>query len=85
MFDISDPRNPEIVGYFIPPQGGRLEELNSCIRDVEVVFTEWDRRLMWVASLTGLYLVTSPLLGEPIIKPMPVKEWALPHLNEGHP
>ena len=31
-----------------------------------------------------LYLVTSPLIWKPVLQPMPVKEWSLPGLNEGH-
>ena len=38
---------------------------------------------MWVGTGTGLYLVTSALLGKPVLTPMPVKEWSLPGLNVG--
>ena len=84
IFDISDPKDPRITGYFIPPQAGRWEEPDSHARDSEMLYVEWDRKLMWVGSLTGLYLVTSPLLGEPLLKPMAVEQWALPNMNEGH-
>jgi hypothetical protein len=30
-----------------------------------------------------LYLLSTPLLGEPILEPMPVREWAAPGVNIG--
>jgi hypothetical protein len=48
------------------------------------VFVEWDRNLMWVGTGTGIYLVTSPLLGKPVLQPMRVAEWSIPGLNQGH-
>lgn len=83
-YDISDPRKPEIVAYFIPPQGGDLDDPGSYTRNTDNVFVEWDRKLIWVATDTGLYLVTSPLLGKPVLEPMRVSDWTLDGLNEGH-
>jgi hypothetical protein len=45
------------------------------------VFVEWDRNLIWAATDTGLYLLTTPELGDPILKPQPISEWNLPDLN----
>jgi len=72
------------VGYFIPPQPGSLDDYLSYPRDTDNVFVEWDRRLMWVATGTGIYLITSPALGKPMLEPTPVKQWSLPGLNVGH-
>ena len=83
-YDISDPKKPTIAAYFIPPQGGDLEDPGSYTRNTDNVFIEWDRKLIWVATDTGLYLVTSPQLGEPVLEPMAVTEWTLQGLNEGH-
>jgi hypothetical protein len=83
-YDIRDLKSPKIVAYFIPPQGGDLEKFNSFNRTVDNVFVEWDRKLIWVASDTGLYVVATPALGKPILGPLPVREWSLPGLNEGH-
>ncbi len=83
-FDISDPGNPRIAAYFIPPQGGDLNIFASFNRTVQGAFIEWDRRLIWVGSDTGLYLLSSPLLGEPILAPMPVEEWTVNSVNEGY-
>jgi LVIVD repeat-containing protein len=84
MYDIADPARPKISGYFIPPQPGSLDDYLSYPRDTDAVFVEWDRKLMWAGTGTGLYLVTSPALGKPELKPMPVKEWSLQGLNMGH-
>ena len=84
LFDIKDPAKPRNVGYFIPPQPGSLDDYLSYPRDAGAVFVEWDRKLMWAGTGTGLYLVTSPALGKPVLEPMPVREWTLPGLNVGH-
>ncbi len=84
-YDIRDPKNPRIVAYFIPPQGGELDKWNSYNRTVDNVFIEWDRRIIWIGTDTGLYALEAPALGKPITGPMPVKEWSLPGLNAGHP
>ena len=49
-----------------------------------MIFVEWDRKLIWVGSDTGLYLVSTPELGKPVLAAMEVEEWSLPALNEGH-
>ncbi len=84
MFDITQPAKPKNIGYFIPPQPGSLDDYLSYPRDTDAVFVEWDRKLMWVGAGTGIYLVTSPLLGKPVLRPMRVAEWALAGLNQGH-
>ena len=84
LFDVSNPKEPKNTGYFIPPQAGELDDYLSYPRDTDAVFVEWDRKIMWVGTGTGIYLVTSPLLGKPELKPMPVKEWTLAGLNAGH-
>jgi hypothetical protein len=80
-YDISDPEHPFISAYFIPPQGGSLEQPGSYTRNTDNVFVEWDRKLIWAATDTGLYLLTSPKLGDPILEPLEVSEWNLPDLN----
>lgn len=83
FYDLSDPAAPEIVGYFIPAQGGTIDDIFSYYRDSDNVFIEWDRRLVWLTSNTGIYLLTTPLLGDPVLEPMPVTEWAAPGVNVG--
>jgi hypothetical protein len=83
LYDIRDPTKPRNSGYFVPPQPGSLDDYLSYPRDTDAVFVEWDRKLMWVGTGSGLYLVTSPLLGKPVLTPQAVKEWSLPGLNAG--
>ena len=83
LYDIRDPARPANAGYFVPPQPGSLDDYQSYPRDTDAVFVEWDRKLMWVGTGTGLYLVTSPALGKPVLSPRPVTEWSLAGLNAG--
>jgi hypothetical protein len=84
-FDISDPRAPKIVSYFVPEQGADDGIRANGIRTVDDVFIEWDRRLIWISTDTGNYVLSAPQLGEPVLKPMAVKTWTLPGLNKGAP
>lgn len=84
-YDLTNPYRPEEVAYFIPPQGGDLHEFASYNRTVDNAFVEWDRRVMYVASDTGIYVVSTPALGKPVLEPRPVAEWSLPKLNDGAP
>lgn len=83
-YDLSRRVRPSSVAWFIPPQGGSLDDFASFDRDTDNVFIEWDRRLIWALTSTGIYLLSSPALGEPVLAPMEVAEWSLPGLNAGH-
>jgi hypothetical protein len=84
-FDLSDPSNPRISAWFVPPQGGRLDSPESFERGADSVFVEWDRKLIWLATNNGLYLLSAPALGQPILEARTVSEWSLENLNAGHP
>jgi hypothetical protein len=84
-FDISDPGDPKISAWYVPPQGGSIDSAESYARGADSVFVEWDRNLIWLGTDTGLYLLSSPELGDPVHKAMPVARWSLPGLNSGHP
>ncbi len=84
-YDLADPRHPKISAYFVPPQAGTIDAPKTHERSADSVFIEWDRRLIWLGSSSGLHLLSSPELGEPVLRAMPVKEWSLPGLNRGHP
>jgi len=43
-----------------------------------------DRNIIYALTNTGIYLLSAPALGKPNFDAMPVKAWALPHLNRGH-
>jgi hypothetical protein len=89
-YDITDPREPKISAFFVPEQGGEDTHweplsgpMSHSIRTVDNVFVEWDRKLIWAATDSGLYLLSAPALGEPIVTPMPVREWTMPSINKG--
>jgi elongation factor P hydroxylase len=84
LFDISDPTQPKEVAYFVPPRDGDIDDYMSWRRGTtEAVFIEWDRKLIWVSTHAGLYCLSAPFLGEPTLRPMPVAEWSVPHVNVG--
>jgi hypothetical protein len=91
-YDLSDPRKPKIAAYFVPEQGSADAQtepqpgaMGKSIRTVDNVFIEWDRKLIWVASDSGLYLLSAPALGPPVTGPMRVQQWVFPSINKGYP
>ncbi|OZI26744.1 hypothetical protein CAL26_05335 [Bordetella genomosp. 9] len=84
LFDISDPTTPKEVAYFVPARDGDIHDYMSWRRGTsEAVFIEWDRKLIWLSTHAGLYLLSAPFLGEPVLKPMAVEQWSVPHVNVG--
>jgi hypothetical protein len=67
MFDVSDPAHPRIAAYFVPKMAD--PEINLAYKDpVHGVYIEWDRNIIWVMSNHGMYAVSSPLLGKPVLQ-----------------
>jgi hypothetical protein len=54
-------------------------------RPVDQIFIEWDRNLIYAGTTTGIYILSTPALGKPVLGAMPVTAWSLPHLNAGAP
>jgi len=82
LFDISDPTEPKEVAYFVPPRDGVMDNYLSWRRGTtEAVFIEWDRKLIWQSTHAGLYCLSAPFLGEPVLEPMAVTQWSVPHVN----
>ena len=84
-YDLSEPTQPREVAYFVAPHGGDISDSNTFNRPTDNVFVEWDRKIVYAATTTGLYVLTSPALGEPIFDPTPITEWSLPSVNKGAP
>ena len=84
FYDLSDPREPRIAGSYIPAQPGDIDDIESYYRDTDVVFIEWDRKLVWVGTSAGLVLLSTPLLGDALLQPKTVEEWTMPGVNAGY-
>jgi hypothetical protein len=84
IFDISDPREPREVAWFVPPHTGELDDYESWYRGMgETVFVEWDRNLIWLGTHGGTYCLSTPSLGEPVLEPRKIERWTMPHFNAG--
>ncbi len=60
------------------PQGGDR-------RGTEAAFIEWDRKIIHVFADSGLYILSSPVLGEPVLGPLKPERWNMEGFNEGAP
>ena len=77
LYDVSNSFRPEEVAWIVPRQGDR--------RGTESSFIEWDRNIIHVFTDTGLYIVSTPALGEPILGPLKPERWNAEGLNGGAP
>ncbi|HAK55368.1 MAG TPA: hypothetical protein DCP38_07795, partial [Acidobacteria bacterium] len=65
MFDVSDPANVTIAAYFAPKMMDA--EMNWAFGNpTNAVFVEWDRNLIYLFTNHGFYVLSSPLLGDPV-------------------
>jgi hypothetical protein len=87
IYDITDPTDPKEVAYFDP---GHAENADLNNWDtwflgggVSQVFVEYDRNLMWASVNSGLYCLSTPFLGKPVLEPRKVTQWSPPHFNAG--
>jgi hypothetical protein len=65
MFDVSDPTNVKIAAYFAPKMMD--PEMNwEFGNPTNAVFVEWDRNLIYLFTNHGFYILSSPLLGDPL-------------------
>ncbi len=83
IYDISDPTSPKEVAYFVPGAVGDINQWESWRRRDTNVFIEWDRNLIWVATDKGLYAMSCPFLGKPVLEPKKVERWVMPEYNAG--
>ena len=75
LFDVADPTDPKIVGYYVP-RFPTEEEIPARYRgNVGYgIYVEYDRNIVWVFSNNAIYALTSPALGEPLFG-MPDEPW----------
>ena len=77
LYDVSNAFRPEEVAWILPAMGQR--------RGTEAAFIEWDRKIIHVFADSGLYILSSPVLGEPVLGPLEPQRWNVEGLNEGMP
>ncbi|MGV9410601.1 hypothetical protein ACWDOP_11860 [Nocardia sp. NPDC003693] len=66
FFDVSDPANPTIAGYFAPPTFGPETQDWARSNPTHGVYVEYDRKIVWLLTNDGIYALSSPaLLGTP--------------------
>jgi hypothetical protein len=69
VFDVSDAGNPEIAAYFVP----RFDEervVDYAMGNLShSVYVEYDRNLFWLFTNHGIYCLSSPVLGDPVLGP----------------
>jgi LVIVD repeat len=84
IFDISDPRQPKEVAWFVPPRDGEIDKFETWWRGTtENVFVEWDRNLIWIGTHEGSYCLSCPALGKPVTEPTKIAKWSQPFYNAG--
>ena len=77
LYDVSNAFRPEEVAWILPAMGQR--------RGTEAAFIEWDRKIIHVFADSGLYILSSPVLGEPALGPLEPQRWNVEGLNKGMP
>jgi hypothetical protein len=88
IYDLSDPAFPQEVAYFDPGhnESAELSNWNSWFLSSSAMqaYVEYDRNLMWVSTNKGVYCLSTPLLGKPVLEPRKVTQWSPSHFNVGH-
>ncbi len=68
IFDVEDPANPSIAGYFVPRFPKKDEVFESVFGNLTFgIYVEYDRNIIWAFTNHGFYALSTPLLGEPVI------------------
>lgn len=78
LYDVSNPAQPKIAGYFVPPLADETQLPKYTLgKGVLAMYTEYDRNIMWAFTENGVYALSSPLLGAPVMgaaaKPWPAR------------
>ena len=68
IFDVEDPANATIAGYFVPRFPEKSEVFESVFGNLTFgIYVEYDRNIIWAFTNHGFYALGTPLLGEPVI------------------
>lgn len=73
IFDVTDPTKPTIGAYFVPRFPTTEEMPDWTFNNSNfAIFTEYDRNIIWLFSANGVYALSTPMLGEPVMGPSPL-------------
>jgi hypothetical protein len=74
IFDVSGSSDPTIVAYFVPRFD--TERVPDYARGnlAHGIYVEYDRNLIWLFANHGMYVLSTPVLGEPSFE-APAKPW----------
>ena len=68
IFDVKDPTKPTIGAYFVPRFPTTEEMPDWTFNNSNfAVFTEYDRNIIWLFSGNGVYALSTPMLGDPVM------------------
>jgi hypothetical protein len=67
VFDVSQPAAPKIAAYFVPKAYGTQTPDYAYGNQTHAVYVEWDRRVIWAFTNHGIYALSTPLLGDPVL------------------
>lgn len=75
FFDVSDPTDPKIAGYYVPRFPTSDEAAEYMFGNLTYgIYVEYDRNIVWAFTNHGFYALESDLLGKPVYG-MPEKSW----------
>ena len=74
IFDVSDASNPTIAAYFVPRFDTETVPEYARGNLAHGVYVEYDRNLVWLFTNHGMYALSTPVLGEPVLGP-PSEPW----------
>jgi hypothetical protein len=75
FFDVTDPADPKIAGYYVPRFPTNEEAADYLFGNLTYgIYVEYDRNIVWAFTNHGFYALETELLGEPVFG-MPEKSW----------
>ncbi len=74
VFDVSDAANPTIAAYFVPRFAPEAIPDYAQGNATYGIYVEYDRNIIWAFTSHGIYALTTPLLGEPLLS-VPETPW----------
>ena len=74
VFDVSGPSDPTITAYFVPRFDAERVPDYARGNLAHGIYVEYDRNLIWLFANHGMYVLSTPVLGEPSFE-APAEPW----------